>query len=534
MTAGKALGVRARGWGYRHAGRQAWAVRGLDLTVEPGERILLAGPSGAGKSTLLTALAGLLDPEQASEVEGSLTIGGTSPAHVRDQVGIAFQDPESQLVMARAGDDVAFGLENRGVPTPAIWRRVDEALKLTGFAYDRNHPTGRLSGGEKQRLVLAGVMVLAPSVLLLDEPTANLDPAGAALVRTAVERVVAARGTTLIVVDHRVDDWLPLVSRVVVLAAGGGVVADGDPADVFTTEGERLAAEGVWVPGRRPPRRRARTAASEALVAADMLTHTYPAATRPALVGASVRLHAGEALALTGANGSGKSTLAMLLAGLLRPSSGTARAMPELSARAGLPPRSAATARALMSRRRRHGDPPLHRWRATDLVRAVGTVFQDPEHQFLTSTVRAELALGPRLVGCSSGEVTSRVDDLLDRLRLTHLAGANPFTLSGGEKRRLSVATALATGPAALVLDEPTFGQDRSTWLELLDLLANLRDGGHAVAVVSHDTDFVTAFADRVLHLRAGHLEGTSSGRIQEHDVRRHMQQEHGVQEHTA
>jgi energy-coupling factor transport system ATP-binding protein len=269
-------------------------------------------------------------------------------------------------------------------------------------------------------------------------------------------------------------------------------------------------------------------------VAADMLTHTYPAATRPALVGASVRLHAGEALALTGANGSGKSTLAMLLAGLLRPSSGTARAMPELSARAGLPPRSAATARALMSRRRRHGDPPLHRWRATDLVRAVGTVFQDPEHQFLTSTVRAELALGPRLVGCSSGEVTSRVDDLLDRLRLTHLAGANPFTLSGGEKRRLSVATALATGPAALVLDEPTFGQDRSTWLELLDLLANLRDGGHAVAVVSHDTDFVTAFADRVLHLRAGHLEGTSSGRIQEHDVRRHMQQEHGVQEHTA
>ncbi|MGH3490990.1 MAG: ABC transporter ATP-binding protein [Actinopolymorphaceae bacterium] len=508
-----ALGVRAHGWGYRHAGRQAWAVRGLDLTVEPGERILLAGASGAGKSTLLTALAGLLDPEQAGEVDGSLTVGGSAPAEVRDRVGIAFQDPESQLVMARAGDDVAFGLENLGVPTAAIWPQVDEAFALTGFPYGRDHPTGRLSGGEKQRLVLAGVMALSPSVLLLDEPTANLDPAGAVLVRTAVERIVAARGTTLIVVDHRVDDWLPLVSRVVVLQAGGGVKADGEPAQVFASDGERLAAAGVWVSGRRLPRRRARTVATEPLVAADALRHTYPAAHRPALVDASVRLHAGEALAFTGANGSGKSTLAMLLAGLLPPSAGSVRAMPSLYVRAGLDPRSTAARGALF--RRQRAESPLHTWRAGSLVRAIGTVFQDPEHQFLTSTVRAELALGPRLIGCSPGELTSRVNDLLDRLRLAHLANANPFTLSGGEKRRLSVATALATGPAALVLDEPTFGQDRSTWLELLDLLAGLRDGGHAVAFVSHDADFVAAFADRVLEVRAGRLDRASGGRLE-------------------
>ncbi|MEQ7123224.1 ATP-binding cassette domain-containing protein [Actinopolymorpha sp. B11F2] len=507
-----ALGVRARAWGYRHAGRQAWAVRGLDLTVEPGERILLAGASGAGKSTLLTALAGLLDPEQAGEVEGALTVGGAPPREVRERVGIAFQDPESQLVMARAGDDVAFGLENRGVPTPAIWPRVEEALKLTGFPYDRDQPTGQLSGGEKQRLVLAGVMALAPALLLLDEPTANLDPDGAALVRTAVERVVAARGSTLIVVDHRVDDWLPLVSRVVVLRAGGGVLADGEPAQVFATQGERLAAAGVWVPGHRPPRRPSPEPATEPLLAAEGLTHTYPAASRPALVDANVRLHAGEALALTGTNGSGKSTLAMLLAGLLPPSAGHIRAMPSLYVRAGLDPRWTAARRRLF--RRQGGESPLHTWRATELVRAMGTVFQDPEHQFLTSTVRAELALGPRLIGCSPREVTSRVDDLLDRLRLAHLAGANPFTLSGGEKRRLSVATALATGPAALVLDEPTFGQDRSTWLELLDLLANLRDEGHAVTFVSHDADFVAAFADRTLEMRAGRLVHESDQRM--------------------
>lgn len=499
-----ALGIRAHAWGYRHAGRQAWAVRGVDLTVEPGERILLAGASGAGKSTLLTALAGLLDPEAAGEVEGALTVGGSPPTEVRERVGIAFQDPESQLVMARAGDDVAFGLENRGVPTSAIWPQVEEALRLTGFPYDRDHPTGRLSGGEKQRLVLAGVMALDPAVLLLDEPTANLDPDGAALVRTAVERVVSARGTTLIVVDHRVDDWLPLVSRVVVLGAGGGVLADGEPADVFTSGREGLAAAGVWVPGHRPPRRHSPAPAAEPLVTADGLTHTYPAADRPALVDADVVLHAGEALALTGANGSGKSTLATLLAGLLSPSQGSVRAMPGLYARSHLDPHVPAARGGLFRRRRRV--PPLHTWRAAELVRAVGTVFQDPEHQFLTSTVRDELALGPRLIGCSPGEATSRVDDLLDRLRLAHLAAANPFTLSGGEKRRLSVATALATGPAALVLDEPTFGQDRITWLELLDLLANLRDAGHAVAFVSHDEDFVAAFADRVLELRAGRL----------------------------
>ncbi|MEU8188858.1 energy-coupling factor ABC transporter ATP-binding protein, partial [Micromonospora carbonacea] len=243
--------VVVRGFGWRHAGRRAWAVRGVDLSVGAGERVLLLGPSGAGKSTLLAALAGLLSAD-SGEQEGVVEVDGVDPRADRDRVGIVFQDPESQLVMARCGDDVAFGLENRGVPAGEIWPRVDEALRRVGFPYHRDRPTAALSGGEQQRLALAGALALRPGLLLLDEPTANLDPAGAALVRRAVADAVTA-DTALVLVEHRVAEALPLVDRVVVLEPGGGLRADGPPEAVFAAHGDALAAEGVWVPGRTVP-----------------------------------------------------------------------------------------------------------------------------------------------------------------------------------------------------------------------------------------------------------------------------------------
>ncbi|HEV2251424.1 MAG TPA: ABC transporter ATP-binding protein, partial [Candidatus Limnocylindria bacterium] len=158
--------IGLRGWGWRHPGRAAWAVRGLDLRVEQGESVLLAGPSGSGKSTVLLGIAGLLDRSGGGESEGVVRVAGAP--------GIVFQDPETQLVMARAGDDVAFGLENRCVPTAEIWTGVHAALAGVGFPYPDDHPTSALSGGEKQRLAFAGVQALSPDILLLDEPTANL------------------------------------------------------------------------------------------------------------------------------------------------------------------------------------------------------------------------------------------------------------------------------------------------------------------------------------------------------------------------
>jgi energy-coupling factor transport system ATP-binding protein len=446
--------------------------------------VLLLGASGAGKSTLLAALAGLL-PEDSGAAAGGAEVDGLDPREARERVGILFQDPETQLVMARAGDDVAFGLENRGVHPAAIWPRVDESLKRVGFPYGRDRATGALSGGEQQRLALAGVLALRPGLLLLDEPTANLDPAGATAIRTAIARA-AGPDTTVVLVEHRVAEALPLVDRVIVLEPGGGVRADGPPDEVFARHGTDLVEAGVWVPGRPVAPRRATGPAGADLLIAEGLGFHHPAAVRsgrpvPALSDVDLTVRAGEALAVTGPNGAGKSTLALLLGGLLRPTTGAVRATAALA-----------------------GDEstvPPHRWRAPALARRIGSVFQDPEHQFVTTTVRDELALGPRRVGLPPATVTATVEELLDRLRLDRLAGANPYTLSGGEARRLSVATALATAPGLLVLDEPTFGQDRRTWAELVDLLAGQRDDGRALVTVTHDTDFADALADRTVIL---------------------------------
>jgi energy-coupling factor transporter ATP-binding protein EcfA2 len=384
--------------------------------------------------------------------------------------------------MARAGDDVAFGLENRGIPTEAIWPRVDEALRAVGFPHGRDAPTAALSGGEQQRLALAGIVALRPGLLLLDEVTANLDPDGAALVRAALAEVLDATGATAVVVEHRVEQVVDLVHRAVVLDPGGGVAEDGPPAEVFDLAGARLAARGVWVPGRRPlVRRRAPSTAGPALVRADRAAFRYPAAERAALAATDLTLCAGEAVALTGPNGTGKSTLALCLAGLLRPTGGEVVAEPALD-----PPQPAR---------------PLWRWRGRDLVTRVGTVFQDPEHQLVASTVRRELLVGPRQAGASDAAAGERADELLERLGLARLAAANPFTLSGGEKRRLSVATAIATAPRVVVTDEPTYGQDALTWVALAELLADLRDGGCALLTVTHDEDLVDAIADRRVSL---------------------------------
>jgi energy-coupling factor transport system ATP-binding protein len=505
-----AVSLRARDWGWRHAGRRAWALRGVDLDVGAGERVLLLGPSGAGKSTLLAGCAGLLgeptttlgdgvhEHENGGQSVGALLVDGVPAgvARLRDRTvegrpaavtGLLLQDPDAQTVLARCGDDVAFGLENHGVPREEIWSRVDEALELVGFPYGRDHPTSQLSGGERQRLALAGVLALRPGLLLLDEPTAMLDPDGADLLRRSVSGVVQATGATLVVVEHRVAQWVDLVDRVVVLEPGGGVVADGSPVDVLERHGEALAARGVWVPGHLPtPPVRHRAAPAAPLLTTQHLDVARPGSRRPAARGVDLELQAGRALCVTGPNGAGKSSLAHVLAGLVPPLAGTLRAEPLLAQ--GL------------------GADPL-RWKARELVARVGTVFQEPQHQFVASTVHGELGVGPRRLRLPEREVEGRVTELLERLRLEHLSQANPFTLSGGEQRRLSVATALATRPRLLVLDEPTFGQDSRTWAELVTLMAELVEEGTGVVAVTHDRALVEAFADGEVVLPAvGHL----------------------------
>lgn len=491
MTAAQsvpAARVSARGWGWRHASRKRWALRDLDLEIEPGERVLLLGASGSGKSTLLQALAGVLGGPSASseegESEGELLIDGRPAVQARGRAGLVLQDPDSQVILARVGDDVAFGCENLGVPREEIWRRVPEALEAVALELPLNWPTAKLSGGQKQRLALAGALAMRPGLLLLDEPTANLDPDGVLAVRDAVVGVLERTHATLVVVEHRVDVWLPIVDRVIVLSPEGGLLADGAPDIVLAKQATELADAGVWLPGARPPKRERRggpgltfLSALDLTVGRRELGQSEPGFARE---GFNFEISAGTISALTGPNGSGKTTLALTLAGLLPPIGGEVLASPEL-----------------------RGRNPAHPidWRSRDLLTRIGTVFQEPEHQFLTSTVREELAVGPRALKLGDAEAGRRIDELLARLRLEALAAANPFTLSGGEKRRLSVATVLATAPRVLVLDEPTFGQDARTWAELVAIFSGLAAEGSAIVTATHDRLLVEALADSEVRL---------------------------------
>lgn len=482
---GEGAGARvcARDWGWRHAGRKNAALSGVDLDIAPGERVLVLGPSGSGKSTLMGGLAGLLGGAEEGEATGTLTVDGVAPAEARGRVGLLMQDPEAQVVLARVGDDVAFGMENLGVPREEIWPRVEESLAAVGLSVPLDHSTTELSGGQKQRLALASILAMGPGLLLLDEPTANLDPSGVAEVRGAVEAVVERTGATMVVVEHRVDVWASLVDRVIVVA-DGTIAADGPLREVLEQQAATLRERGIWLPGDdvaaevgpAPEAAPASFGTTPIARVAD-LTIGYDKAA-PVRSGIDLTIERGVSTCIVGANGAGKSTFALTLAGLLPPISGSVEVETSDGTR---------------------GDP--HEWSSKQLLGRMSMVFQEPEYQFLASTVAEELAIGPRAAGMSEAEIAPLVDEHLEALGLTTLARANPMTLSGGEKRRLSVATALISAPELLILDEPTFGQDRGTWLGLVRLLRGALARGVTLVSITHDPAFVAAMGQRVVDL---------------------------------
>ena len=528
--------IELNNFSWHHPGRPEPVISGLNLTINPGEKVLLLGTSGAGKSTLLHAIAGVLHDDDGESAGGTITINGQAPAEARGTAGMMQQDPESSIVMATVGNDVAFGPENLRVPREEIWGRVTEALTAVGLNHlPLDHPSSALSGGQKQRLGLAGILSMHPGAMILDEPTANLDPSGVQEVRDSILTAAQATGATLLVVEHRVSIWAPHMDRIIVLGEGGTITHDGAPDTVLSQARQELIDAGVWVPNYVPRAPQTGNTAGgevagdsehgEALLRAENLSITRAQPTpkqrrarrrtikrlgdtpAPAPVdlpvlrgGLNLTLRAGEHLSVLGPNGAGKSTLALTLAGLLTAPDGTLAATDTL--------RDHGAGRdSGQNSQRAHWDVPT--WTPAQMLSRIGYVFQEPEYQFIRGTVREELELGPRRLAAlnrvplDEDELAARTDDLAARLRLNHLLDANPFTLSGGEKRRLSVASALATAPRILILDEPTFGQDARTWAELVDLIRELLADGTAVISITHDEDYTAALGGKSITLEA-------------------------------
>ncbi len=553
-------------WGYRHASRHNFAVRGLNLTIQAGQRVLLLGASGIGKSTILSGAAGLIGNDVARKgnatlvedadggvSEGRVLIDGVSVRKARGRVGMVLQDPDAQAIFQRLGDNVAFGPENMNVPRDEIWDRVRESLekvRLDGLQLHR--ATAHLSGGQLQRLALAGALAMQPSVLLLDEPTANLDPDGTRQIVGAVRAVLDSTRATMVLVEHHAEPWIDMIDRVVVLGLDGEgvannetsrdetsrdetvhdddiaraassrtvIVADGTPDEVFTRADLDFEDLGIWLPERY--KKNVKSSANESSASNSSVSNSSANAESsekyyencdpaegygevllstkdlaishndtPIAQHINLEFKAGQITALVGANGAGKSTLSLTLAGLLPAVSGEVVASDALAQGA-------------------NGTDPM-KWKSPDLAKRISYVFQNPEHQFACGSVLDEVMLGPLRTGAPASEARVKAEELLKRFRLDRYAKANPYTLSGGEKRRLTVAASLAAAPRMLILDEPTFGQDHKTWLQIIRLIASLRSEGVSIIVVTHDRELVEALGARLVELVPESGEGKSA-----------------------
>ena len=490
----------------------------VSFEVRPGEVVLVLGPSGSGKSTLALTMNGLLPHVVPGDVTGTVIVSGTDAAttpvaELAQTVAMVFQDPDAQLITGTVLDEVCFGPENLRLPVDEVLARAEAALRRVGLWDRRDDSPDILSGGGRQRLAIACALAMASPLLVLDEPTASLDPAGVAEVYSALREVVAAGDRAIVLIEHDLDAAVELVDRVVALDGAGRVIADGDVDEVLRGRALELHGLGVWLPTATLAALRLRRAGYALprlpLTPGELraaLEDTAPPAVAsvprptPVRVGGEpivrVRglrvtrsrtpvLHAvdldvreGEFVAVVGPNGAGKTTLVQAIAGVRRPPRGAVHI-------------DGRDVRRLSPRR---------------LSRHVGFVFQNPEHQFVTTTVLDELAHGPRRMRLPEAEVHSRVDEMLGRFGLADLADTHPFLLSGGQKRRLSVGTALVGGARLLVLDEPTYGQDRARADEMMAMLDDLRDGGTTIIVVTHDLQLVAEHADRVVVMDAGRL----------------------------
>jgi len=501
---------------FTYEGAKQPALQNVNLTVSPGEIILITGPAGSGKTTLCSCINGLVPHYHEGDLSGDVMIRKYNTRNSRvgglaSLVGMVFQDPESQLVTNSVADEVAFGPENFGVPREKIVQRIAEALKATRLeGYDEREPH-TLSGGEQQACVIASVFAMRPEIYVLDEPLANLDPEGKAIVLRVVVELAKQHGKTLILVEHALEEVLPLVDRIIVLDKGK-IVRDGpvkevlDAGDipfVFTrppvvrlgekynlkplplssddfyekfqahyklanTEWEGLSQDDIEV--------------GKPVIKIDGIYFSYDKSgnhQREALNNISLSICAGEMVAILGRNGSGKTTLIRHIIGLLQPDSGKVIVLDKDVALT-----------------------PTH-----ELAKNVGFCFQNPNHQIVSFNVRDEIIFGLKAHGIDPDEFETRIHDSLEFVNMLDYIDAEVFDLGKGQKQRIALASVLSLNPEILIVDEPTTGQDPRMAQEIFEIIKRLNESGTTVLIITHQIDYAAAYAQRAVVLGEGRIK---------------------------
>lgn len=498
---------------FRYDGAQEDALKSLNFRIDPGEIVLLTGPAGSGKTTLCSCVNGLAPHYHEGTLRGTVLVGKYDTKRARigglaSIVGLVFQDPESQIVTASVADEVAFGPENLGVPREAIIERVSDALEATRLAgYEDRDPIS-ISGGEQQATVIASIYAMQPEIYVMDEPLANLDPVGRRLVLKLIIDVAKERGKTLLLVEHALEEVLPLVDRVMILNQGElvhdgpvqEVLAAGDIPGVFTRPAiVRLAEMSEIntlpltpeifyrdlqssyaltslkdrVPAPQPPQ------PGPPVLQMDDVHFAY-AGMHPALQGVDLEVGQGEMVAILGRNGSGKTTLVRHIIGLLQPDRGHVTVL-------GQDVRTT----------------PTH-----DLARQVGFCFQNPNHQLVTFNVRDEITFGLQAHEVDPAEFKGRTNDALEFVGLLDHLDTEIFDLGKGQRQRLALASVLALHPKILIIDEPTTGQDPRMALEIFDILRRLNEEeGATILLITHKVGLAASYAQRALVMREGKVD---------------------------
>jgi energy-coupling factor transporter ATP-binding protein EcfA2 len=463
----------------RYAGQREWALREIDLHIEPGEFVLITGPSGCGKSTLARCLTGLIPQAQAAQLQGEIRVNGLDVtaypvSRLAAHAGLVFQNPATQLFNLYVGEEAGFGPRNLGLPLEEVEERVAFALEATGIEHLRDRRIQSLSGGEQQRLAIASVLAMRPRLLVLDEPTSNLDWRGTEQVLNTLLHLNRSHGLTILVIEHRLHALAGLANRAILMHEGR-IVLDGRPDQVLSDKA-LLARLGVRYPwhlierGYReylpdsiapPPTDVAPLVTLQGVVAGygrQMVLHDIDLA-----------LYPGQFAALVGDNGSGKSTLSRVLTGLLRPRQG----------------------RVIWT----------EGIRRLPAGRRAGVLFQNPLHQLLCDTVADEVAFGPKNFDIFSPQ---EVEAVLEAADLTPLRQRRPQAVSVGQQQRVALAATLSLAPRLLILDEPTIGQDWGHLSRFMDFLIHLNRNGQAILLITHDDKLICRYAERVILLHEG------------------------------